>query len=267
MRTYLILFALLILICPAFAQTTVYTSPEGMAITELNLYSDAPISATVDLQMQDGTTTSGEWSYQAYTILGYPFAKQASITFAGSTKTQVFVTPGSIRVSLYSSRNFTELAENRWIMGAGQSVANNIAIERFGVSSAVIGFTVNSDGAVTYTKTEQKLDVVVKNLEADTITGTLSKIMELIYSSFWTAYDFVTSLTYWLKYFFVDNLTLVLVLFLAVPMAFAAKNSRGNPERFFRQYFKTLKGFFEFILFLWRMLLESIGTIRGWFRL
>lgn len=165
---------------------------------------------------------------------------------------------------MYPSRNLTELAETRWIIGAGQTGAmNNIAIEKYGITSPIIGFTLSADSEITYTKREELLDVVNQNLGA----AGAAEIMTLAYETFWAAYNFTVDLVYWLKYFFVDNLVMIVALFLAVPMAFAAKNSRGNPERFMRQYFKTLKGFFEFILFLWRMLLETIGTIRGWFRI
>jgi hypothetical protein len=50
-------------------------------------------------------------------------------------------------------------------------------------------------------------------------------------------------------------------------MAFAAKNSRGNPEKFLRQYFKTLKGFFGFIVWLWTALIRTAAYIRGMFKI
>jgi hypothetical protein len=91
--------------------------------------------------------------------------------------------------------------------------------------------------------------------------------MTLAYQILLDAINFISDLIYWLRFFFIDNIALILALFLSVPMAFAAKNSRGNPERFMRQYFKTLRGFFEFIFQVWRLLTETIGTVIGWFRL
>lgn len=269
MRIHFILFAALVVLasCPAMAQTTTYSSPANKAITELNILSNNPTTATIVLQQQDGGTLSGSWNYQPYTVLGFPLASQMSITFEGETKSMIFITPGTMRTSIYSSRNFTEIAENRWIMGAGQGLANNIAVEKFGVNVPVVGFTITSDSQTTYTLTEQDLGTITKNLQSETVGGALAAIIDTIYNTFWDGYAMVSDLIYWLRFFFVDNLAMVVALFLAVPMAFAAKNSRGNPEKFLRQYFRSLKGFFEFILSLWRMLLESIGTIRGWFRL
>ena len=96
--------------------------------------------------------------------------------------------------------------------------------------------------------------------------GWISQAMQFAYLGCSRGCVFFGELFYWLKFFFIDNIALILALFFAVPMAFAAKNSRGNTERFFRQYFKTLRGFFEFILMIWRMLFESIGTVIGWFK-
>jgi hypothetical protein len=268
MKYLIFALCIMMLAIPASAQTISYSCPQGMAVYTLNMVGNSPTTATFELYRQDGTITSGSWSYQPYSVLGYSIANIVTITLEGDSKNLVFVTPGQIHISMQPGRNLTEIAETRWIMGAGQSGSvNNIAVEQDGISSPIIGFKIVSDNDITYTETEDTIDTITKNLQSDSMLSTLAKIKEFIESTFWIAYDFVTSLLYWLKYFFVDNLTMIVALFLAVPMAFAAKNSRGNPEKFFRQYFRTLRGFFEFILMLWGKLIESIGTIRGWFRI
>lgn len=267
MRKLTILFTIaLMMLCivPASAQLITYNCPEGKAIYTLQMVGNSPTSVTFDLNRQDGTTTSGSWSYQPYYIFGYPVATTASISLDGDSDTTTFVTPGQLYISLYPSRNLTELAETRLIMGAGQSGAmNNIAVQKYGIVSPIIGFTINADNEITYSKTEDSITTVSQNLKS----AGLDEIMDLIYSTVWLVIGFVTELLYWLKYFFVDNIEMVVALFLAVPMAFAAKNSRGNPEKFLRQYFKTLKGFFEFVLSIWQRLIDTIGTVRGWFRI
>lgn len=264
MRRLLTFFILVsLLVVPAFAQTVTYTCPADMALYTLTMYGNSPTYTTFELYRQDGTTTSGSWSYQPYTVLGFPVATQVELSMDGETDDEVFVTPGQIRVSMYPSRNLTELAETRWIMGAGQGAFNNANVEKYGVTSPIIGFMFAADSEVTYKYTEDKRDTVAGNLGGQNV----GQIMDIIYSTLAAAITFLIDLGYWLKFFFVDNLTMILALFLAVPMAFAAKNSRGNPEKFLRQYFKTLRGFFEFIFQVWRLLLESIGTVRGWFRI
>lgn len=259
-----IVLVLLVCIVPAIAQTITYNCPEGMAIYELQMIGNSPTSATFQLNRQDGSSTSGSWSYQPYFIFDYPVATTASISLDGDSETTTFVTPGQLYVSLYPSRNLTELAETRLIMGAGQSGAmNNIAVEKYGVTSPIIGFTIIADNEITYTKTEDSVKTVSQNLNS----AGLDEVMDLIYSSVWLAIDFIIALIYWVKFLFTkENLLLIIALFLSVPMAFAAKNSRGNPEKFFRQYFKSVRGFFDFVLSIWRMLIETIGTVRGWFR-
>lgn len=267
MKIYsIIAFCLILaLLCiPASAQTISYTCPQGMGIYTLQMVGGSPTTATFELYRQDGTATSGSWSYLPYNLYGYPFANEASISLDGSSESQVFVTMGKLYVSLYPSRNLTEIAESRLIMGAGQTGAvNNIAVEKYGISSPIIGFKIIADSEITYSKTEDSLDTINANLNAPGV----GDILDIAYETLASAINFIKGLIFGIKFFFVDNYQMILALFFAVPMAFAAKNSRGNPERFLRQYFKTLSGFFNFILTLWRMLLESIGTIRGWFRI
>jgi hypothetical protein len=78
-------------------------------------------------------------------------------------------------------------------------------------------------------------------------------------------YDFVLSLFYWTKFFFVDNLVMTIALYLTLTMAFAARASRGNIAKFLRTWFKDQVGLVRFIFEMWRMLIETIGTIRKWF--
>jgi hypothetical protein len=80
-------------------------------------------------------------------------------------------------------------------------------------------------------------------------------------------YDMVLSLFYWTKFFFVDNLVMTIALYLTLTMAFAARASRGNIAKFLRIWFKDQVGLMRFIFELWRMLIETIGSVRGWFRL
>jgi hypothetical protein len=259
---FFVCFALLI--TPVFAQTYSYTCPKDKGIYTLTIASNTETHGTFDLYRQDGTVDTGSWSYVPYTVAGYIVGNTMSITYNGQTKTQNMITPGKMYISMYTGRNLTELKETRWIIGAGQIAgANNIAIEKYGITSAIVGFTLTTDNDVTYTKTEESLSVINNSL----VAGGLSDIMTLAYQILLDAINFISDLIYWLRFFFIDNIALILALFLSVPMAFAAKNSRGNPERFMRQYFKTLRGFFEFIFQVWRLLTETIGTVIGWFRL
>ena len=269
MRRLLTFFILVsLLVAPAFAQTVTYACPSDKAIYTLNFEGNSPVDATFKLFRADGSMTSGSWTYEPYTFdvfgIGIYDGYKTTITLDGVSAETTHVSPNSIKINLYPARNLTELAENRLIMGAGQIWGvNDVTVEKYGVNSPIVGFKVIADSEITYKYREDARKTIAGNLASQNA----GEIMEIIYSTITTAISFLIDLGYWLKFFFIDNLTMILALFLAVPMAFAAKNSRGNPEKFMRQYFKTLRGFFEFIFQVWRLLLESIGTVRGWFRI
>jgi len=267
MKKFTILFTIaLIMLCivPAMAQVVTYNSPEDKAIYEILISCDYPTTATIDLNLMDGTTVPASWSYQAKSILGFYDGSESIITLDGQTESETRLLNTRLYLNIQTGSNFTEFKNNRVIMGAGQYWGiMDISVEKYGLTSPIIGFTINSDSEVTYEVKEQSRSGTANAIKS----GSLTAIIEFYTGIFWNVYDFLVSLFYWLRLFFIDNLLLIVALFLAVPMAFAAKNSRGNPEKFFRQYFKSLKGFFEFMLSIWRMLIETIGTVRGWFRL
>ena len=262
----LIFIALVLMACivPAMAQVVNYNSPEDKAIYEILISCDYPTTATIDLQLLDGTTVPASWSYQAKSILGFYDGSESIITLDGQTESETRFLNTRLYLNIQTGSNFTEFKNNRVIMGASQYWGiMDISVEKYGLTSPIIGFTINSDNEVTYEVKEQSRDGTTKALKS----GSLDELIKFYTGIFWNVYDFLIALFDWLKFFFVDNLLLIVALFLSVPMAFAAKNSRGNPEKFFRQYFKSVRGFFDFMLSMWRMLIETIGTVRGWFRL
>lgn len=267
MRKLTILFtiALLVLcIIPASAQVVTYNSPNDLAIYEILMSCDYPTTATIDLHLSDGSTIPASWSYQAKSIVGFYDGSESIITLDGVTESQTRVINTKLYVNIQTGSNLTEFKGNTLIMGAGQYWGiTDVSVKKYGLSSPIIGFTINSDSEVTYEVKENTRSATENALKS----GSLAAIIELYTKVFWVVYDFIVELAYWLQYFFVDNLAMIVALFLAVPMAFAAKNSRGNPEKFLRQYFKTLKGFFEFVLSIWQRLIDTIGTVRGWFRI
>ena len=80
-------------------------------------------------------------------------------------------------------------------------------------------------------------------------------------------YGMIQSMFYWLKFFFVDHLVMTIALYLTLTMAFAARAARGNIAKFLRAWFKDQVALVKFILEMWRFLMETIGTVRGWFRI
>jgi len=271
----LILIALVLMACivPAMASdfgsgTIEVSAPDGHSIANLYIVSNEGTTGTIVFQHQNGMTTGAAWSYTTVADLyGYSIVRRGAIAIGSEFETRDYVTPGQLYTMFYQVPGVANITQNRFSGFMDQSkVSLWPTVEADGPASPVIKVTITSDAEIEYwydyvDTSEQQ------GLLASSNDDWIKKIMEFAYGSFWLVYDFVTMLLYWLRFFFVDNLLLIIALFLSVPMAFAAKNSKGNPEKFFRQYFKSLRGFFEFMLSMWRMLIETIGTVRGWFRI
>ena len=270
---YLILaLCCLMLIVPAFAQTVTYSAPAGKALAGLTIGSNEGTTGSITFRYNDGTTTAGSWSYQStFSIIDYTLLREGEITLGSDTATENYLTPGKLYVMFsQSGNNYNLTGAPRMIGSLGQNPVLtgfiSPSVYATAPASPLVGYTFTSDKDVTYTNYESDYNVVNDGLKS-TNEDWINKIMTLVFGFFWSAYNFINDTIYWTKYFFVDNILIVIALFLAVPMAFAAKNSRGNPEKFFRQYFKTLRGFFDFMISMWKVIIDSIGTIRGWFRI
>jgi hypothetical protein len=79
-------------------------------------------------------------------------------------------------------------------------------------------------------------------------------------------YGFVTGLFGWIKFFFIDNLVMTVSLYLAITLAYAAATSK-NIFMFYRKFFSDQRKLFDFIVGLWRVLIEIISSFRGIFRI
>jgi len=268
-RALILLVCVALLVVPAFAYTYEYNAKEGTGITTFGFDCPEGTTGSYELRLQNGNSITGTFSYlttdPAWVVVP---AREATVSIEGDSQSYTYVTGGDLIVVVGAGTRILNSTQKLKI-SAGQIINSwNVKAETPGQNSPIIAYILTSDTPIDepYT-TYEDLGSLVKNYEQESLDDWLENIMKLAYDSFWALYDFIDALVYWVKFFFVDNLTLILALFLAVPMAFAAKNSRGNPERFLRQYFKTLRGFFEFIFSLWRLLAETIGTVIGWFKL
>jgi hypothetical protein len=78
--------------------------------------------------------------------------------------------------------------------------------------------------------------------------------------------DLVWGLLEWVKFFFIDNLLMTVSLYLAISMAYSAGTSK-NIFEFLGKFFNDQRKLFEFILGLWKTLIEIISSFRGIFRI
>lgn len=81
-----------------------------------------------------------------------------------------------------------------------------------------------------------------------------------------TVMEWAISLFYWLVFIW-DNIIMIIALYIAATLAFAARNSRGNMAKFYRQFFADQKKLFEFLLGLWQIFTQIIANIRSLFHI
>jgi type IV secretory pathway VirB2 component (pilin) len=263
----LVLLFLCLVIAPVLAFDQTYIAPSGQALYTVNIYSNGGTTGQILLTQQNGDVTHGSWSYSNI-VWAIPPYQTATVTIGANSSSTTYITEGQL-VTDFSPINGA-LNNNGPVIQAG--IGQNKIIANEIVTTPIKPYPVTSFEITT----DQDVVIDVKWIAISDATKTLQPenanwiktIMDLAYNVFWDAIDFITSLVYWIRFFLTGaNLLMAVALFLAVPMAFAAKNSKGNPERFLRQYFKTVKGFFTFIIAVWAVLLHTIGTVRGWFRI
>jgi hypothetical protein len=255
---YALVLLVLLLVIPVAGQTITYNAPSGIALSEIQIKNNIGTHASIDLYLQNGQTISGSWVYEPHDVIGpFELTEEASITLSGESNSVVFVTPGFLYVSIYTARNLTETASNRLIMGAGQFAGvNNIAVEKDGLNSAIIGFKIVSDKDVTYTVQKEDLKATNENLAGKSY----GEIIDQVRGYWGMAWGVFTTLAYWLKFLFWDNLVLVSVLYITGTMAYAA-NSSKNIFKFYKTWFKQQMAFLHFIANIYSVTISIITQI------
>jgi hypothetical protein len=262
-----LLFFCLVLVFPVVATDVSFTAPSGKAISTIDV--SAPVGSTgyVYVIQEDGNTTLCSWSYMSKVNLFGGTGAMAITNIAGMTtdmSSYTYQTSGNLQLEA-QQRGETPISAPAILFKSGQiAPAWNEQISSDTSHSPVLSYRVTSDQDVDVSHTLMDYDKAVTDVSAlSKVNDTVNYLLSLVGSFI----DFIFSFVYWIKYFFVDNLFMIVTLFLAVPMAFAAKNSKGNPERFLRQYFGTLKGFFGFVVWLWTVLIRTVAYIRGMFKI
>lgn len=259
-----LLFVLLIalLVCPALAQTQTINAVSGQAIWAVYLEIPPGTTGTFTAVQTNGDYVGGTFAYTG----SYPMTMRATIgSDLAETTYYVPSLSGKVYFGIWNGDNST----TGRILKAGYGQSNGIwneviqtEIERYPITS----FTMSANNQVKVNPEYAAISDAESKLAAEsTVVSTLAYWLDWLMGVLPDAMTFVSDLTYWIRFFFVDNLAMIVALFLAVPMAFAAKNARGNPEKFLRQYFRTLSGFFGFMIKVWQALIGSIGAIVKWF--
>ena len=263
MRAAIVIFCMtMILIAPALAESYSFTAPSDEAIWSMSMVAQSGAFGTFTETLSDGSTVSGSFSYA-----GFP--PTATVGIGGDSANTLYVTGiagAPLYMKIWNGDNTTDGRVIRMGYGQINGIWNNVVAANI-PRSPTTSFSATYTGSVSFTPDTISYDKAQEQLAENTdLLRSLKAWADWLLTILPDAKNFVEDLLYWIRFFFVDNLLMIVALFLAVPMAFAAKNSKGNPERFLRQYFKTLKGFFVFIMSVWTTLLSSINMILQWFK-
>jgi hypothetical protein len=269
-----ILLCCILIAQPVMAQTVTYEAPVGKGIINIVIISQPDTTGTIEFTLNDGTTVSGSWSY----ITAYGgLTREATIEIGTESNSKTYITPGTYRVGYNLPGNVNSLSNtstSRISVVGGQWDVPDINAKFATSASPVIKLTFVSDTDVSYDVRVLDMNTLNKNiqgsLEVDLCPAGndiwTCDIMEFAYGAFDAVYAFLVTFLYWLKFFFVDNLLMTVTLYISVTMVFAARKAHGRMDIFFKTFFSDQKKLFSFIMELWKMLIESIGTVRGWFR-
>lgn len=254
------------------------TAYKPKAIQEIII--DMPSDTTVHFTLTygSGETVSG-WGKYLHTgqtcndITGNAYCNYNEVSIGGDTHGYNFwglSEIGHLNIIGYARNmdtNTTGIIVYDDILGLNNPSSSTAYFSTGAATNIIYRVHISSDKPV-------KLTMYISDKE--TLQGTVSSTPSEIFNK-WVniatgissmVQGFITGLIYWIGFFFAGgNWILIVVLYITGSMAITAYNTKGNPVAFLPRFFKDQKALFEFALGVWRTLIESIGTIIGWFRL
>lgn len=245
---------------------------ERVSLVSFTIPSDSQVDFT--LYYGNGSTVTGSSENHHINLL----QTSSTVTLGGVSKEYTY-----IDTQPFYDFNFAGYAEERDILDPLNQTArtgflvysinygaldNDLAVF-FEVPNPAINTIYRVDASST-----KQFDMWVRVGAAADVSGGVSKdILEIAWewinsaialSSF--VLDLVLALFAWLKFFFVDNLLMTVALYLSITMAYSACTAK-NIFTFFGKFFNDQRKLFEFILGLWKSLIEILASFRGIFRI
>ena len=245
---------------------------EGVGIQRIGI--DAPTNTTVSFTLTygNGDTVTGSVAYHND---GF-YSQVSEIDLGGVTSTYEYYgieQMGRFYVAGYATNESTT---------TGQTVPGIVLYgSSFGLSAMMSDYVfyetgTDSDGviyAITLTSNKPIDVVVMTNPRGEVASAKTKTFLEVVneWVVFATSiasfvYETVVTLLYWLKFFFWDNLGLTVALYICITAAVAFNQSK-DVFAAIQKFFRYQRSLYEFILSLWKMLVELIGTFRGIFRI
>lgn len=242
MKILLFAVCIMLLLCPAFAQTVTYTASDNDAVWAIYITSPIFTHGTFDIYQANGDTVSGSWSYDG----GIP-TSGFTATLGSDSDSFNYVVPLSVGMEIWNGDNTSYARELK--MGFGQLSSlgiqqgwNRVLVTE--IDRAVItGYKITADKDVTVRNELVPRSTAAADLNAESegpgLVDLLTQYTPLIVSVF-------LSLMYWLKFIFIDHLILTVSLYFTGTMAYAIFTSR-DIFSFYKTWFKQQRAFFEFM--------------------
>lgn len=255
--------------------TTYDASTNGMAMQRIawNLSIDTTVDYT--LWYGNGSITSGQL---IYTPVGTQIAgvgeKHTSVSMGGVVSEYDYI--GSSAIGRFDIVGYAKNETSTGVYQNGLIVYDSV----FGISDmkCVVFTPTTSTGTAIYKVSWSSNQPIKAGAYINTRTaveGAASKtVLDIVWE--WINFaislassvkDFVISLMVWIKFLFIDNLLLVIALWIAVTMAYAAITSVGNIFGFYKKFFKLQRALLTLIMELWNYFIQIIASFRGIFRL
>jgi hypothetical protein len=262
---------------------------EAISVIQYSL----PLNTRVDFTLTYGlgSTVTGYMEYLEGTpppIWELAFDNSTStVSLGGMTRTENFpdaqILSGYVKHIQFSSYGINDSA-------SPPETGFTLYAQGYGIwSDEIVFFPVNNIennmiSRFTFVSTKP-IDISIESSKKDILSTTLKKsalqsvadaagkigsdaqaFIQLAISISSVLIETLITLLYYLKFFFVDNLGLTVGIYLSLSMAYAAATSK-NIFMFFKKFINDQRKLFEFIISLWRVLVEIVATFRGIFRI
>lgn len=248
------------------------------AIQQITLDMPSDTNAVFTLTYGAENTVTG-WGKYLHTgqscngITGNAFCNYNEVSIGGDTHGYNFIglsEIGHLNIIGYARRtddNTTGIIVYDDVLGLNNPSSSTAYYNTGAATNIIYKIHVISDKPIkitTYVNDRTTLQTTVSNTPSEIF----SKWVNLATGISTMVWVYVNGLIYWIGFFFVGkNLILGIELYISGSLAITAFNVKGDPVKFLPKFFAYQRALFEFMLKIWGILIDSIGTIIGWFRL
>jgi hypothetical protein len=251
------------------------TAGKKIALVQVSLPRESTISFT--LYYGNGSTVSGWMTSRAVGLAGVQ--TETIVSIAGDTKSYTFLDTQPVydvnligyvtKGSWYDVLNVTTPESGFLVYSIDYGKYDNDLAAYYPVSNpaqnTIYKITMTGDRPFQAFVTTAKAKDVIAQVSQSPIRTAVEWIEFAIQISF-AVYEFAVALLYWLDFLIWQNWLMTISLYIAITGAMAF-NGSNDIFQAISKFFKMQKTLYEFIIGLWKSLVDLIATFRGIFRL